>query len=79
MIEHQLSYLLCRFESQRKVVLFVLGFQLVEIESVRIEVMDEGAKGQSVVPARAEILYLHILHAYIYQLNQRSDYVQIQI
>jgi predicted ribosome-associated RNA-binding protein Tma20 len=36
---------LCHFESQGEVFLPVLGVQLVEVESLRVVVVDEGAEG----------------------------------
>jgi hypothetical protein len=64
--------LLCRFESQRKVESLVLGFELIVIKGVRVKVMDEGAEGQPVVPAGAEIFYLHVLytHTHHQSINQ---------
>ena len=51
-----------RFKRQRKVVGLVFGFELRVIEGVRVEVVDQSAKGQAVVPARAKVLDLHVLH-----------------
>ena len=42
---------LCRVEGEVKIISAILGVQLRVVEGVRVEVVDEGAEGQPVVPA----------------------------
>lgn len=39
----------------------VLRIESLEIERIWVEVMDESAKGQTVIPTRAEVFYFHSL------------------
>ena len=61
-LEQRGVHLLGCFEGQLEVVALVAGIQLIEVESVRIKVMNQGTKGHSVVPAGAEVFNAHILH-----------------
>ena len=53
--------LLCHVESQGEVVPPVPRVELVKFEGLRVEVVDERAEGDAVVPARREVGHVHIL------------------
>lgn len=59
--------LLGSFKCKFKVGSPVLRFQGGEIESVRVEVMDERAESHSVRPAAAKVFHLHMLHQTVEQ------------
>ena len=67
--------ILCRFESQSEIVSLVFGFELIVIKCVRVKVMDEGAECQTVVPAGAEIFYLHVLHTQAHEAQSINQFV----
>ena len=48
-------------EGQLEVVSLVLGIQLIEVVDLRVELVDEGAEGQSVSEAAAEVFDRHTL------------------
>ena len=52
---------LCRVEGEVKIISAILGVQLRVVEGVRVEVVDEGAEGQPVVPAGGEVGHLDVL------------------
>ena len=55
------GHLLGHVESQGEVVPPVPRVELVKFEGLRVEVVDERAEGDAVVPARREVGHVHIL------------------
>ena len=53
--------LLCHVEGEGEVVPPVPRVELVKFEGLRVEVVDERAEGDAVVPARREVGHVHIL------------------
>ena len=55
------GHLLWNIEGEGEVVPPVSRVQLVELEGLRVEVVDERAERDAVVPARREVGHVHIL------------------
>lgn len=53
--------LLSSLEGQGKVVTSVLRLEPIKVEGIRVEPVDQGTKGKSIIPAGAEVLNLYLL------------------
>lgn len=55
------EYLLCCVKSQLEIFLRIFAVQLAVVEGIRVEMVDKGTEGQTIIPARREVLYVNIL------------------